>query len=86
MQAQVCLSADTIQERVTINSVSFDYTVAKTTGGIVVFTKSWFLLNIIPKILEKLINIFTVLHSQHLLQATKPITTVLDKHVQQTSE
>lgn len=40
MQAQVCLSANTIQERVTINSVSFDYTVAKTTGGIVVFTKS----------------------------------------------
>lgn len=53
VQAQVCLSADIIQERVTINSVSFDYMVAKTTGGIVVFTKSWFLLNIIPQIPQK---------------------------------
>lgn len=40
VQPQVCLSADIIQERVTINSVNFDYMVAKTTEGIVVFTKS----------------------------------------------
>lgn len=68
MQAQVCLSADTIQERVTINSVSFDYTVAKTTGGIVVFTKSWFFIKYYSKNTWKT--------DQHIYSATLPASIV----------